>query len=163
MNKQRSKILIASVIGALASFLPFCTVNGGIITNRNYAEVTMTGFDSIAVTTFVIFLITIVMCLFGKRNQSFSIGGRIFLILLALINIYIIIVFLLGDAYAEELSNYVSDQTFSLANLNVNLGIGFWIMFFATFAIIIFSFAKKNGKAALAAKIKVDSTKVIRE
>ena len=144
MSKERTKTLLCSFLGAVASFLPFYEVKGGWVSNEHIADTSMNGFNSILVTTFVVFLIAMSMCFVGKIKQSFSLFVRIFLIFLSLVNIHIIAVLLLGDYFAGELSRTVSTKSLHLASLNGKLGTGCWIMSIMTLTLVFLAFAKKD-------------------
>lgn len=125
MNKQKLYILISSIVGILAAFMPWATVSAFRQSIYNAAGIAGDG-----KITLVLFGIICALCFVGNKQEKFTKQFEYGVIVLGILNIVVFIVLLIN---ANEVVRRFG------AFGNVSVAHGAYLTFLAALAVVLFA------------------------
>lgn len=129
LHKQKKFIVIASIIGLIAVFMPWLKVNMFMINK------TVSGFSGPGIFTFIAFVVSFFICIYPAEKQQQSLQGSKWLVTLIFQSIsLLIIVYLIYQAKSvssdiNDVTDFFGEETKkeSKGLFGGNFGIGIWI------------------------------------
>lgn len=125
MNKQKLYIVIVSVIGMLAAFMPWINVEAYRFSVQN-----VSGIQGDGKITLVLFAVACALCFIGNKQEKLSQQFTYGLWAVGVVNVIIFFVLIMN-------ANSFSKSTFGLGS--VNLAHGAYLTLLAAIGILVFS------------------------